>query len=104
MYTINLMNKKEYIVQVTNKDIKDGVKLSCFDCPISYALLRKLKLNYRAISVAKTIKIGGLLSHAAIPELMEKWIITFDKGLPVEPFEFKLIVGQFTDKPIIEML
>jgi len=78
-------------INVSKKDIEDGVKKSCFDCPISYAIIRDCKISYRNVSVAKTIKINGCLQHIEIPEWMGEWIILFDKGLQVQPFEFYIL-------------
>ncbi len=79
------------IVNVTAQDIKDGTKKSCFDCAINIAITRAMKLSYRNCSIAQTVRIQGCLTDIDIPRWMENWILQWDKGEIVFPFEFGIL-------------
>src|SRR5580692_10498927 len=103
------------IIKVTEEDIKRGDKSSSQSCPIALAL-RAAKLDCRVtlstIEKAEMVTIrngdvfSGVSSNCSIStdyvtysaykvwRLLSKecqdFIYNFDKGLPVEPFEFEV--------------
>lgn len=80
------------LIKVTQTDIDNGIKGSCVFCPIAQALRKQDKM---AISISvgscfiEYFKLGECNNSLRMPEIACNFIRAFDKGLPVEPFEFE---------------
>ncbi len=92
-------------VQVTEQDIRDGWAWSYArlmeyknprpwlaeerhkHCPVALAMKRAFK--YRGVS-AMTYRLGGKSREYRTPELVSDWMMTFDYGFKVEPFDFEI--------------
>jgi len=95
------MKTNKIIVEVTQKDIDEGTKGSCYDCPIAYAIIKALNKHnkikkkylqdfyYRRVYCAKELSCFDI-SYKDIkwPKEIRDWIIAFDKGEKVQPFKF----------------
>ena len=79
-------------VQVTNKDINEGTRRSCCDCPLAKALKRTLKQNV-VVGTADFFYIDektGEQKYIILPNSAQEFILNFDKGEIVPPFSFNL--------------
>lgn len=79
-------------VNVTQRDIERGVPRSSCQCPIARAMRRKIDTDLRVGS-----EIWWFPDQAEsedLPNNVTTWIRTFDAGLPVKPFKFKLEVPE----------
>lgn len=92
------MKKEDFIVSVKKEHIDSGVKLSCFDCPIAYAIIDAVSKDkhekqrmYRRVSVANSINFPDIsYSSMRLPDEIRRWVIDFDNGKKVKPFKFKV--------------
>ena len=73
-------------IKLTQHHIDRGVRLSRFDCPISLALG---DLGFSEILVDVDFIWFDGWSHKT-PTMVAEWIIAFDAGKEVRPFEFEL--------------
>lgn len=76
-------------VIVTKEDIKNGVPRSGRSCPIALALRRKVEPTEGAVMVSSTVATIGT-SNYRLPYEATNFVINFDSGKPVQPFEFDL--------------
>ena len=74
------------VVTVTQDDIDHGVKQSCVKCPIAIAATRAL--NFSAHVQPNHIYAGN--RAYSVPWQARVFIIKFDNGGRVEPFQFEL--------------
>ncbi len=75
------------LVTVKHEDITNGIPRSCNDCPIALALRRLFP--EAAVHVAyHRIAIDD--GRTVTPDIVRKFVKDFDRGRPVEPFEFPL--------------
>lgn len=71
-------------IEVTDEDIRQGVKGQCGRCPIALAAARA---GIKDVTVGSyTMKIKHLFIH--LPRNVSEFINRFDDGLPVQPFSF----------------
>ena len=85
--------KKTITVDVTEEDIKNGVRQNGFMCPIACALKRHKQDEYDPIwAGALHLRIGKFKGET--PDDAFYFIDNFDKGLPVTPFSFTLEVEE----------
>lgn len=94
---------KTITVNVTARDIKQGVRRDCYACPIARALLRRLKPKWAVavgsghISVGKPLKAPLQFDHATCHKLLTppaasvfvKKFDAFSANTP-KPFRFEL--------------
>lgn len=74
-------------VQVTADDIREGKREDSLHCPIALALQRLLGQPWRVgTNVAQGPNWG---ESADLPPAAREFVLRFDLGLPVEPFEFE---------------
>lgn len=72
---------------VTNDEITDGRIRDCERCPVALAIRKQLP--HLRVSVSKVaIIIQGAVYNVSEP--IRKFLLDFDNGRPVEPFEFEL--------------
>lgn len=76
-------------VEVTEADIAAGLPDACFSCPIALALKR---LGYERPSVDGVAIELDTLTTVPSPDVVNDFVIAFDKGDKVEPFAFELEV------------
>lgn len=74
-------------VQVTEEDIKGGLRESCHACPIALALKR---LGYERPTVDGVAIDLDTLTTIPSPDVVNDFVIAFDKGDKVKPFAFDL--------------
>lgn len=77
-------------ISVTEEDIRTGVRRSCTTCPIANAT-RRVCGDKIVWANTYTITIG--LTEGKVfktPGKAKEFILDFDNGNPVEPFEFEL--------------
>lgn len=74
-------------IQVTSTDISRGKKAKACQCPIGLAARRVFKERVIVDSDGCHLMGGGRYS---LPKEAQNFISRFDKGEPVEPFEFEL--------------
>lgn len=73
-------------VEVTAKDIDEGVPRACFGCPVALALTRASKKL--VLVSAKMYSLDGI--QAELPEDVINWVTDFDLGQPVQPITFEV--------------
>lgn len=78
---------KQTTIKVIQKDIDNGVRVNCYDCPIALSLRRKYK-------AARSIEVGGSradihyknhIKYITLPKSLVNFISRFDENLPVKP-------------------
>lgn len=81
-------------IDVTEYDIHVGTKNSYFSCPIAIALARATKTRI-AVTTDKVYQFVPLQTAkivAELPSVARKFVLAFDRGRPVEPFSFEMII------------
>ena len=73
------------IIKVEQKHIENGVPQCDWQCPVAQAIFEPDK--FWNVSVGSEEIILNETSYAA-PELVKNFVLNFDSGLPVAPFEF----------------
>lgn len=73
-------------VKVTQEDIQTGAKDNCYRCPIALALNRALKKPVTCWTYTYTIHN---ISYT-LPSVVSRFIVGFDGGDLVKPFEFQI--------------
>ncbi len=78
------------IVEVTQKNIKDGISKSHQQCPIALALNSKIKCDdVGALSLLMRDK-----TRIPLPDVAVNFIRLYDKGIEVEPFNFSIDIDE----------
>lgn len=80
-------------IQVTQDDIDRGTPRDNKTCALAVSIQRQTNLKYVSIAVGSVY--SGPYENRIITHLSDDvcdWYMTFDKGLPVKPFEFELEV------------
>ena len=79
-------------INVTEEDIRMGLRYECSKCPIAIALKRAYKEERVAVST-----VAFLIYHLSIPlhtldddSNIVSFIEDFDNGRPVKPFSFEI--------------
>lgn len=75
------------VIRVTQKDIDKGCQSDGGNCPIARALKRVFH-TYRVGVCSSEIGIRNQLFHVPITAI--KFIVAFDSGKAVHPFNFKM--------------
>ena len=73
-------------VKVMQEDIDRGLRCSTAYCPIAYAIRRE---TGSSASVGRVVFINAL-DIAKLPVAAAMFVVAFDRGDFVEPFEFEL--------------
>lgn len=84
-------------INVEHKHITDGIKKSCFQCPIALAIGERLRPNIivRVSNTRVTLhEDGNCLDNIRLPEDVVEFIKRFDKDYPgmlsPQPFSFDI--------------
>lgn len=93
---MRLNEGKSMIINVTQEDIENGIRHSCFSCPIALAVKRETGCNCSVESAnfhlkARIFMMGSYEAYFPGKEA-EDFINNFDGGKPVKPFSFELDV------------
>ena len=82
------------LIEVTQKDIEEGVAMDCKSCPVALACMRHIDKVPGVISVEAAtdlILFKGLKRYVCTtPAEAGKFINRFDVGIRVKPFSFEL--------------
>lgn len=85
------------IIKVTQEHIDNGTKSDSCYCPVSLAIMGVLPLavvytNPATIFIRNKagLKFSAFRKTLATPEMIGRFIVDFDKGYKVAPFEFEL--------------
>ena len=81
-------------IKVTLKDIEEGYRGSCYDCPIALAFKREVKTtSHTGLSIGAE-RILHREVHEwdtyTLPKKAQTFIKRFDDGKPVKPFTFEI--------------
>jgi len=78
-------------IEVTEQDIENGRRGDPKCCAIGRALDRAGVVHFGVMGPAVLIANESRLSTARLlPASVQRWILDFDAGKPVEPFSFEL--------------
>jgi hypothetical protein len=81
-------------IKVTLKDIEEGYRGSCYDCPIAHAFKREVKTTSHTgltVGAARILHREACTWNAyTLPKKAQTFIKRFDNGKPVEPFTFEI--------------
>lgn len=79
-------------VDVTQDDIRDGVRGQCYRCPVARAISRLLVSTVLAQVTPGLVVFPacGTVPPVPLPEHAGRWIDAFDGGYNVRPFSFVL--------------
>ncbi len=75
-------------IKVTKEDIANGKRNDFHSCPIALATKRKLNIGDWRLSVGAVIYNRGNDKRWSLPKIARQFIINFDRGQKVKPFEF----------------
>jgi len=81
------------IIQVTQEDIDNGRRSSSSHCPVALAFARALGIDNRQVVVGPSYMYSNLLDANKkynTPSIACGFIIFYDSGQKVHPFEFEL--------------
>ncbi len=87
-------------IDVTENEIRDGVRENCLCCPAARAINRVLNpVRYHVVVTEDRISIrgnssGSILFQCETPEVVDEFICEFDGDIEVEPFSFPLDIPQ----------
>jgi hypothetical protein len=81
-------------ITVTKEDIAGGRRSDPEDCPVARALRRAGLSHFGVTGMA--VMMPGESQHASVllPARVQEWIMDFDWGTPVKPFEFELTLPE----------
>lgn len=82
---IHSVNPDLVYVQVTEEDIKNGIKSAPSSCPIGLALMRQ-----RSRALVSNVMVVEHNSLAKLPKVAQDFIQRFDRGESVIPINFVL--------------
>ena len=74
-------------IEVTAEDIEKGNQGNCWRCPVALALMRAFQTN-RVSVTGPYAQIKG--ERFDLPNKVQRFISSFDKGTDVTPFTFQL--------------
>jgi hypothetical protein len=81
-------------IKVTLKDIEEGFRGSCYDCPVALAFKREVKPTTQIGLNVGTERILHREVHEwdtyTLPKKAQTFIKRFDNGKRVEPFTFEI--------------
>lgn len=85
-------------INVTQKDIDEGIPKNCYDCPVARAIRKALKPDLVAVRerfIHLHLRVegspGSTSKQAFItPPAVRAFIDAFDEEQPVQPFTFEL--------------
>jgi hypothetical protein len=82
------------LIKVTQEDIDIGRRNSCIFCPVARAINRALRSTALKGAIVFTSRITPKIYHKEQPVScrVKRFIVRFDHGLPVEPFNFRVRV------------
>lgn len=78
------------LIKVTQDHIDQGTRKSALSCPVALAVMEACKAN-----LAQVTRYGigvGYRRAVHAPASVSSFVLDFDKGHPVVPFEFELEV------------
>lgn len=75
-------------IKITAEDIAYGVRGSCSLCPVVHAVNRAF--NCEGANIGPFVIFLSQRRQWETPSIVRSFIMRFDAGLPVEPFEFEL--------------
>lgn len=87
-------------IKVTEKHIANGLRDDCTNCAVALAMkeaLPKFNQIYVGTRGATGHSRGWIAFHKPLPEEVTEFIISFDRGESVEPFEFELPFDHLND-------
>lgn len=74
-------------VIVTQEDIDNGDRTQSARCPIALAISRAYGIKNIAVGMDR---VTGMSKTRWLPIEAQNFVLAFDNGEPVEPFEFRL--------------
>lgn len=77
---------EKMIISVTKKDIENGRRYSCKDCPIATAIQRQ---TTEKVEVFYSICFLGTVKKM-LPRPAVQWILDFDAAREVKPIRFEI--------------
>lgn len=72
-------------VKVLPRDIENGMRVSCTDCPIARAVKRAVK-HTRVRVMSNHVTVGA--RYYPLPAVARRFVDRFDMGRPVKPITF----------------
>ena len=88
---------KEFTVNVTQKDIDEGVAEDCYACPIALAAMRATGCKGAGVSpYYLRLFYDNEEASYRLPRAAERFVLDFDEGKPVEPFSFTVTIYRHT--------
>lgn len=87
----------KYLVQVSTKDIQEGIKESCLFCPVAIAVNRAMKKTENLFSRAWLVGSNDLTFQGkkySLPKAAVNAIADFDNGRLVAPFSFEIEINE----------
>jgi hypothetical protein len=75
-------------IRVTQELIDNGQKIDAACCPVALAL--KKEVDPKASCGDTSCYLGKRYGRHELPQAVITFVKAFDKGLPVEPFEFEI--------------
>jgi len=79
---------RTYTIEVTAEDIANGIPMEPCKCPISLAATRSI--GYPCAVAVDYIRKRYGDDHAALPKEAADFVLRFDSGRPVAPFQFEV--------------
>lgn len=77
-------------ISVTQKHIANGTPNSCGLCPIALAVMDATQADSVSVGLHNCcFQIGKLFQSYDMPETASRFIVDFDNGCKVSPFEFE---------------
>lgn len=79
-------------ISVTEEDIRSGIRMCCFACPVAMAVSARIGAAFVAAGMSE-IKYGkrpDKCKSFKTPESVRKFIDDFDSGKKCAPFTFEL--------------
>ena len=86
--------KTKLEINVTEGDIKRGVRADHLTCPIARAAKRALGYK-KMVNVSRNYITGIIDKYIELPMKAKIFVISFDKGEKVKPFNFILIYDKY---------
>lgn len=76
-------------IEVTQRDIDNGVRDHCDKCAVALAIRRATGQDWQVAGPYAVLADGGYFRESVLPQVVAQFVRDFDNELAVHPFSFE---------------